>query len=552
AKIARIQLCPEFTKNPQKLSEMPVFVLTAEKKGAPGEYAFFALPLSAQGLNVYGKSIGPLVGVALQGMMVDSTLTAEFDPDKEEDNLLVTLKIKTKSGKVRPYDQHYTVGNSEAMRNKDILIWPNFISKQWSNYYLYSELPHNGTMQTYNAFPFVGDPEDAFFRILTDENKKPILLAEKGVEIAPEDKVKASLLITSGNAVAENQYKYEIYKSDKPFKGIRLQAPGGEEGGYLIINYTGESDALSSLPLDLRGHRELEEVTVGFDFGSTNTSIAYSTANGEPEGFSFTNQRISLFGHERPDAKKGLRENKVLFFQGRNTPLKSNAIHSVLTLHNERRLRKLGPNESNASRLSQEVVGGFPCFMDNLPVQSVTSDKIYLKYPNIGTIEQIHNMKWVDSDEEKAHKKAYLRTLMLQVYAELFLRKKVPTTLRWSYPSSMSSTLLGSYQLIWDELKHLQPVSKTRHDQSGVYERYSLDISKVKSLYIRNESNGLGSNPMQSAFGNSSKSRFGGLGSNPYSNGFQQPQAYPQQMQMNPQLQQQMQMNPQLQQQMQM
>ncbi len=536
AKIARIPLDLEFIKAPQKLKEMPIFMLTAEKKGSPGEYAFFALPLSAQGLNVFGKSIGPLVGVTLEGMQVDSSLTAVFDPERREDNLLVTLMIKTQSGTIRSYNQHYTTGSSEAMNNKDILIWPNFISKQWNKYYLYSELPHNSTMNTYKAFPFVGDPKDPFFRILTDENKNPILLAEQSKIIAPEKMVNAELLVTSGNAVAENPYKYEIYRSDKPFKGIRLQAPGGEEGGYLIVNYTGEYDSHASLPRDLRAHCVLEEVTVGFDFGSTNTSIAYSTLNGEPQGFCFTNQRVSLFGHERPGARNGLRENKVLFFQGCTAPLKSNAIHSVLTLHNANRLRNLEPGESNASRLSKEVVGGFPCFMDNLPVVSVTSDKICLRYPNIGTIEQIHNMKWVDSDEEKAHKKAYLCTLMLQVYAELFLLKKVPTAVRWSYPSSMSSTLLSSYKLIWDELKRLQPVMKD--DENGNYKVYPLEISMAKNEYNRNENNGLGSNPMQGGFGTGSKSRFGGLVANPYSNGLQQPQADPLQMYANPQQQQ--------------
>ena len=492
AKIAQIRLGSEFSRNPEKLKEIPVFVLTATKKGMPGEFAYFALPLSALGLNVYGKAIGPLVGVAPDGARVESKLTAQYDPEAAEDNLEVELAIRI-GERMRKYCQHYTVGTSEGLRNKDILLWPNFISKQWNHYYLYSELPHNSSMQTYNAFPFVGDIDDEYFRILTDNEGKPILLAEQERIVAPSDKVKAELLVSSGNSVAENPYKYEIYKSDKPFKGVRLLSPSGEEGGYLIVNYS--SDPNTSLPRNmLQSQCNLSEVTVGIDFGSTNTSVAYSTLNGKPEGFSFTNQRVSLLGADRTKAKNVLKENRILFFQGRDIPLKSNALHSVLTLHDERRLGKLKQGENNIMRMSQEVVGGFPCFMDNLPVHHVTEENIVLKYPNIGLVSQVHNMKWSNPEIDIAHKKAFLRTLMLQIYAELFLQNMVPTNMRWSYPSAMSNYLLSKYQLIWDDLQYLKPVNKVNG------ENYSLAISKYKGTLNFTQDSGLGSTP--AGFGN--------------------------------------------------
>ncbi|MDE5975595.1 MAG: hypothetical protein K2G69_03510, partial [Muribaculaceae bacterium] len=209
-------------------------------------------------------------------------------------------------------------------------------------------------------------------------------------------------------------------------------------------------------------------------------------------GFSFTNQRVSLFGNERPGTKSGLKENRILFFQGREKPLPSNGIHSVLTLHDKLRLPKLGPNQSNASRLSQEVVGGFPCFMDNLPVQSVTRSKITLNYPNIGQIDQIHNMKWDDAEEEKAHKIAFLKTLMLQTYAQLFLMEKVPVALRWSYPSSMSNTLLNTYQTIFSSLEVLKPVLKEEYDENGVHHPYELNVSRFRSRFKKENRDTLG------------------------------------------------------------
>lgn len=504
ARIARIELGKEYADNPSRLNDFPVFLLKAEKKGMPGQYAFFSLPLSPKGLNIYGKSIGPLVGMT-QDRTVDSSITAVYDPVALEDNLEVDLAIKTENGKVRHYHQHYTVG-SEGLRNKDILLWPNFISKQWNHYYLYSELPHNNTQQTYNAFPFVGDPNDQYFQIITDEHDEPILLANNGEITAPSRTVDARLLLSSGNAVSDNAYKYEIYRSDKPFKGVKLVAPTGEDGGYLIVNYS--SDVNSRLPHNLLSTpSNLEEVTLGIDFGSTNTSVAYSLANGTPQGFDFTNQRVSLFGQDRNDgadrdAKNPgvIKENRILFFQGRDVPLHSNDLHSVLTLHDERRMRPLKSNESNIMRAAEEVVGGFPCFMDNLPVHNVTPETITLKYPRINFVTQIHNMKWNDLDIEKSHKKAYLRTLLLHIYAEMFRMNKVPTALRWSYPSSMSNYLVTQYQSIWDSLESLKPVLNPD------LQSYNLRISKFPGSLTFNQ---------ESVFGQGMPSGFGG-GQNPF------------------------------------
>ncbi|MDE6299193.1 MAG: hypothetical protein K2M10_06070, partial [Muribaculaceae bacterium] len=149
ARIARINLPSEFNKNPEKLRELPMYLLKAEKKGYPGEYAFFALPLSVEGLNRFGKSIGAILGLGNDGSEQQSSLTAVFDPEVEENNLTVTLTIEDREGNKRTYLQTYTVGNYDKMRNKDILLWPNFVSERWTKYYLYSELPHNNMDQSY-------------------------------------------------------------------------------------------------------------------------------------------------------------------------------------------------------------------------------------------------------------------------------------------------------------------------------------------------------------------------------------------------------------------
>ncbi|MDE6866036.1 MAG: hypothetical protein K2J23_01405, partial [Muribaculaceae bacterium] len=112
--------------------------------------------------------------------------------------------------------------------------------------------------------------------------------------------------------------------------------------------------------------------------------------------------------------------------------------------------------------------------MDNLPVSNVSEDIISLRFNRIGQVEQVHNMKWSNPDKDVARKKAYLRTLMLHIYAEMFRMEKVPVTLRWSYPSAMNNQLLNKYQLIWDDLALLSPVTNAKG------EKYKLNISKAQ------------------------------------------------------------------------
>ncbi|MCC8176496.1 MAG: hypothetical protein LIO91_08715, partial [Bacteroidales bacterium] len=257
--------------------------------------------------------------------------------------------------------------------------------------------------------------------------------------------------------------KYEIYRSDAPFKGIRLSSPSDKEGGYLLINYSSALD--TPLPHDwMMRQQSLVPVDLGIDFGSTNTSIAYSTANGE-SGFTLESQRVSLMGNEIPGSRQLPRENQVLFFQALGNGVASNSIKSVLTLHDPRRQRALRQGESPTSRNGEVVVGGFPSLADNLPFIDSDEKTITLRFPQIGQVTQIHNMKWEDNDEDRAHKSAFLRALMLQVYATLFSLGMVPESVRWSYPSAMVGQLLLSYNQIWKGLESIVPVNDPHTNQ---------------------------------------------------------------------------------------
>lgn len=454
SEIARIDFSNnEITKNPSLLEEQPVYVLKAQIKGKDGEYAFFALPITPLGLNVFGKNIGALTGIDANNA-IRSKLTAIYDQESPIDNLEVVLEVTTQSGKRKTLKESYTV-KWDRISNKDIMLWPNFISEKWNRYFLYSEMPHNAQSQNcpFKATPIVGSYKDNDFRIIVDdETKEPVLLADNGKislseRIKRETGLEAKFHVISDNRVSDNDYKYEIYESNLPFKGVKLSS-GNKESGYLVIRYT-TSDNKHLPKSELGQGRQLREASVGIDFGSTNTSVAYSV-EGELKSIFFHNHRISLL---QAGKRSICKERDLFFFQ--NKELEGNAIKSILTLNDPRRFV-----QGDHAAQSKEVSGGMPCFDPSLlPVETVKENRILLKYADVGQIQLVHNMKWTTSDEDKNHKKAFLRSLMLHIYSQLYVEGCVPTKLKWSYPSSMGDVLVNQYSQIWKDLSvDLSPI----------------------------------------------------------------------------------------------
>lgn len=463
SEIARIALDPIYDNNPERLSELPIFVLKAPKKNDPTKFAHFALPLSALGLNVFGRNIGALAGIKKAGNGIKSALTAIYDEDVAENNLEVTLSLVTTDGKSRIFKESYTVREEKTIIGKDIVIWPNFIAKEWDRYFLYSEMPHNAKSvdHPYRAFPFVADPKTAYSRILVDEeSSEPVYLAENGVMVNIMDRnnrkmVESELLVSSDSRCADNPYKYEIYESNLPFKGVRLQSQTGKEGGFLVINYSSDKD--SGLPINRSMNDvSLLEAVVGIDFGSTNTSVAYfdSIAN-KAFPIDFKNRRVSLLASATDGDISKPKPKKVFFFQA--AEIRSNGIKSILTLHDPSRL-DYSKEGNNVLMMGKEIKGGFPSFANNLPLKDVDEDVINLSFAECGNVQQIHNMKWSRRDIDKAHIRAFLKSLMLQVYAEMFDKGYYPNELKWSYPSSMPESYLISYQNIWNSIKEMSPL----------------------------------------------------------------------------------------------
>lgn len=455
AEIARIPLPMDYSRNPEKLSELSIYVLKASRLGKEG-YAFFAIPLSELGIKVFGQNIGLLLGQDRTGQSIKSQLQASFD--EQHNTLDVKLTIITEDNKKKPINVTYKV-RSEMIHKKDLVLWPNFISKQWNRYFFYSEIPHNVQTEDcpFRAVPFVGDENTRTFDVICDVDNNFKYLAKDG-HVIEDDKTNAKLHIVADN-ISGSKYQYEIYESSHPFKGVRLTTTN-KESGYILIRYAREAG--KRMPWNrLEETRELREAHLGIDFGSTNTSVAYydTVKREDPQGITFTDLRVSLLCDMHGKDTPITIENSLFFFQGQK--LRSNAIKSILALQD---FKRFPTNASQDSLRKKEVSGGFPCFCKNLPVTSIQDDKINVEFVNgTGTIATlIHNMKWSDQESDKAHKMAFLSSLLLQIYAQLFTDDVVPVKLKWSYPSAMGDSLVKDYDLIWSNLKDLCPV--TDHD----------------------------------------------------------------------------------------
>lgn len=385
--------------------------------------------------------------------------------------------------------------------NSDILLWPNFISDRWTKYYMYSEMPASVSTAGFNAVPFVGKQENSIFKpIIYDKDDKqpdrighPVYLTEDS-KILSDKGIRSTLLVTADHRVNDIPYKYEIYQSNKPFAGVKLTSGidrnGNEQiAGFLLIRYA-KGTCLNNMmasesPFQERG------VTLGFDFGSTNSSVAYyDPEDTKTKGLELQNRRVSLFGNDGDD---GPNQPKDFFFFSKK-PTLSNALKSMLVLHDPRRM----PSD-NALRKTP-VAGGLPCFMNNLPLKAVTSFTISLDFGNGVDATIINNMKWSTKEFDKEYKTAYLSTLLLMVYAELFdfkgrdggQKRLWPEKLNWSYPSTMEgSTIQNHYNPIWCEELGKDKVSPIIDENESVKE-LKVAIFKGQKDDIYASSTGLG------------------------------------------------------------
>jgi len=441
--------CVDDEGDPDFIKNKPILLLRATVKGEVNDFRHFTLPLSPLGIKIFGKHLGTCLGLDTKAN-TKTTIRGIYDIESQTVEIIITY-IDQSGKKLNDDVTVYKVAPVD-ISGKDLLLWPNFISKKWNKYFLYSEMPHNS--RNWQAKPFFGDANSEQFDFILNDSGDFKYLADNGVV----DDELGTLKVEHSSKVGATRYEYEIYESKNPFRGLRL-SHNDNMSGYAIIEYGNEHSSELQNKLSLSG--ELKEAHLGVDFGSTNTSIAYrDNENGSPVGFKFTNRRVSLLASDEKDNSiKPAGEDEVFFFQ--NDEIESNQIKSVLTIHDENRM---SGNGSVAEKSSQYVTGGFPCFEKNLPIEDGTENRYLLNFGDqqgsIGQASLVHNMKWSNDPLEESYKKAYLKTLLLQVYSDLFAKGLYPKSLKWSYPSAMSNSLIGKYDNIWQGLKEVNPLSE--------------------------------------------------------------------------------------------
>jgi hypothetical protein len=455
----------------EDISSLPINALEVDYSG---NKLFFTIPLSPLGFKIFQRV--DMVKFLKGGESKSSALIASYNVQTNTLEVKLELRNDGKLVAVTP-TVSFTINNTgidAALGLKQVVVWPNFVSNIWNKYYLYSEMPHNNPTG-WQAYPILGhiDTVNDSLEVLDKETGSKLGLkdaelpagAHDFVRLAVDGKSHSSLgRILVGNIRTLSTFKYEIYESSVPIRGVEVRN-SGKSSGFLFLRYGGSIE--DSTHITQIKTRSLSPTRIGIDFGSNNSCVAFNDGTINPQLLHFKNRRISFFTRDsqqnESNAVRPADTFEMLFFQN-NEPM-SNKIKTVLTIHEETRLID-EKNHGNSDHLYEEVVkGGFNCYESNIAIEDSTPNRHILSLQKIPDqkVHIVHSMKWSTDAREDSHKIAFLKSLLLQTYAELFMRKEgpmYPKILAWAYPSAMSNSRIQRYSTnIWSKVKDANPLS---------------------------------------------------------------------------------------------
>ena len=497
----------------ESISQCPVHLFKVET-GNGNRY--FTIPLSELGLKIFQRNMTDLISGKIGSQ--STSLTGIYDAGANVLNVTLDIRRKKDGSQITKLTGLKYQCNAEPVGSEQLIIWPNFVSKIWNKYYMFSEMPHNNP-SGWQAFPILGDTDDNF-SLLDKQHAIKLGIKEEGLpqtefgflKIAEngnlQNKDLAKILV--GNIKTLSNYKYEIYESTKPFKGVELKH-SGKSAGFVFMKFDGDA---SSNNIKIENYNKtLSPTRVGIDFGSNNTCIAYWDENtSSSELLEFKNRRVALFSSDRDqnesNKSSAAASFEMLFFQ--NDEIMSNKIKSTLTIHDETRIILDG--NINLS-LSEVGKGGFMCYENNIAIEDSTPNRHILTVPKISDqkVMMVHSMKWNNDLKEESHKLAFLRAIMLQTYAELFMnptKPYFPSELVWAYPSSMSNSAIKDYSTkIWSEIGKCNPLGDIDNSES-----FRLNIAQGSKDTVASKQGILSGNSNNSG-------QIGGMGMNPMGGG---------------------------------
>lgn len=423
----------------QPLSKAAVYYLKVNDLGEKDNpVKYFALPLSIEGLQMFGKNIGVLV----------SHDNPKFDITgriNKQNKLVVDLTVTIDNQPYKLNPREYEI--VWETQNRKVIVWPNFISDKWDAYYLYSEFPSN--LSGMKFIPFYKHCADG--KIITVERPDGIQSQDYVVYADSSDDMKKDakldileLVRYPVGQVTEGQHKYEVTKSNCPIAGleIRIENAGRTEtAGYLMVKNPGDSSMGENKITDFSSTPINASAIVGIDFGSNNTCVHYMI-NNNIHPIKFENRRLALVGIEAIDGNTA-QSDELLFFS--NEPTENGQIKSWLHDHD--------PLYIGAHK-DKEIAGGVAVNENNILVRDMNREIIHTQ---VGVLH--YNMKWLSDTSGIFKKTAFLKSVWLSVCADLYANQLAPREIRWSFPSSMSPTDLSQYRNIYNaQLPNITPI----------------------------------------------------------------------------------------------
>ena len=436
---------------PLDSKKLPVILLVVPDPRNASQNHYFPIPLGQEALKLFRGNIGDLVGATvvntpINNNIVRARLSGRLKDDCNVLEVELTLNV---DGKSVPLKREYKVKQLSGAQGV-IATWPDFIHKNWKNYYYYSEYPTN--YPAMKAIPYFRERDSESTLIKNGDDE---LILWNGDTTGENLKTKRLVKYPAGTAGA-NDPAYEIIKSNQPIAGVELRASiDGKDHvcGYLVLKKPSSDNTAMVKCLD---SNEITDCRVGIDFGSNNSCIWFSDSStgSNPEPVSFVNRRVFLLGCDidDPERSKIAQRHELLFFQ--NEKIENGQIKSWLQEHVHRYVEDQEKN--------REISGGMTIFENNLLIRDIDNQIITT---NAGPLH--YSMKWrraTDVEQgniSKNRRSAFMQALWIQVCANLFANKKRPVELRWSYPGAFTLNEIVALENIYKSLEQDNPIANS-------------------------------------------------------------------------------------------
>lgn len=425
---------PEGDAN-HRLSDASVYYLKVEDKSNQQMW-YFTVPLSELGVTIFRTRMGSLLGYAPS----TDSLSISADTVMEGKSLSVSMTVEIDGNAVALNTREYKIVY-KSIPSKFVL-WPNFRSDKWTNYYMYSEFTSDAKM---HFSPLFSDAANKIVTNGTGSNPDQFYVPEMETKKVTDDAnvtnvTIAPLIVYPAGKVSESKPRYNILRADKPIAGLSATvSDNGKEqhAGYLLLKDDKVPDLSNS-------QIQCNNAEVGIDFGSNNTCVYYKDSTKEVSlPVQFENDRVVLVGAESDDEKAIAENNELLFFS--NYPSDNGQMKSWLHEHD---------SNYNANYEVDEVAGGVPVNRPNIMVEKMDQYEITTQ---AGILH--YNMKWLNDDKGAQKKTSFLKTIWLQTLAYLYKNRMTPSVLRWSYPGAMSPSEKNDLGRIYGQVILVNPVN---------------------------------------------------------------------------------------------